>query len=47
VNLSCEPNCESEQQGSRVFFHALRDIEPGEELFIDYRLSSRGVGRRR
>jgi SET domain-containing protein len=47
VNHSCEPNCESEQQGSRVFFHALRDIEPGEELFIDYRLSSRGVGRRR
>ncbi|SOE89101.1 hypothetical protein SAMN05446927_7761 [Caballeronia arationis] len=35
VNHSCEPNCEAEQQGSRVFFHALRDIEPDEELFIE------------
>ncbi|SAL87290.1 nuclear protein SET [Caballeronia arvi] len=38
VNHSCEPNCEAEQQGSRVFFQALQDIEPGEELFVDYRL---------
>lgn len=38
VNHSCAPNCETEQQGSRVYFHALRDIAPGEELFIDYRL---------
>jgi uncharacterized protein len=38
VNHSCEPNCETEQDGDRVFFHALRVIEPGEELFIDYRL---------
>lgn len=42
VNHSFEPNCEAEQQGSRVFFHALRDIEPGEELFIDYRLCVEG-----
>jgi SET domain-containing protein len=42
VNHSCEPNCEAEQQGGRVFFHALRDIEPGEELFIDYRLFVEG-----
>ena len=42
VNHSCEPNCETEQDGSRVFFHALRDIEPGEELFIDYRLQVDG-----
>jgi SET domain-containing protein len=42
VNHSCEPNCETEQQGHRVFFHALRDIEPGQELFIDYRLFVEG-----
>ena len=42
INHACEPNCEAEQQGSRVFFHALRDIEPGEELFIDYRLFLEG-----
>ncbi|WP_159838674.1 SET domain-containing protein [Burkholderia sp. 8Y] len=42
VNHSCAPNCEAEQEGSRVFFHALRDIKPGEELFIDYRLFVEG-----
>lgn len=42
VNHSCAPNCETEQQGSRVYIHALRDIEPGEELFIDYRLFVEG-----
>ncbi|MDR5752377.1 MULTISPECIES: SET domain-containing protein-lysine N-methyltransferase [unclassified Caballeronia] len=42
VNHSCEPNCEAEQRGRRVFFHALRDIEPDEELFIDYRLFVEG-----
>jgi SET domain-containing protein len=42
VNHSCAPNCETEQQGSRVYFHALCDIEPGEELFIDYRLVVEG-----
>lgn len=42
VNHSCEPNCETEQEGSRVFFHALREIKPGEELSIDYRLQVGG-----
>ncbi len=42
VNHSCEPNCEAKQEGSRVFFQALRDLEPGEELFIDYRLFVEG-----
>ncbi|MFM0523097.1 MULTISPECIES: SET domain-containing protein [Caballeronia] len=42
VNHSCAPNCETEQDGSRVFFHTLRDIAPGEELFIDYRLFVEG-----
>jgi SET domain-containing protein len=38
INHACAPNCESEVQDGRVFIHALRDIEPGEELFYDYRL---------
>lgn len=38
INHSCEPNCEAEQDGSRVFIKALRDIAPGEELFFDYGL---------
>ena len=42
VNHSCAPNCEAEQDGSRVFFLALRDIKPGEELFIDYGLIVEG-----
>ncbi len=38
INHSCEPNLEAEQDGNRVFLYALRDIEPGEELFFDYGL---------
>ena len=38
INHSCEPNCEFEQQGRRVLVRALRDIAPGEELLLDYRL---------
>lgn len=42
VNHSCEPNLEARQAGYRVFLEALRDIEPGEELFYDYRLMIEG-----
>lgn len=38
INHSCDPNLEAEQEGNRVFLRALRDIEPGEELFFDYGL---------
>jgi SET domain-containing protein len=38
MNHSCEPNCEAEQDGSRVFIKALREISAGEELFFDYGL---------
>ena len=38
INHSCDPNLEAEQDGNRVFLKALRDIEPGEELFFDYGL---------
>jgi SET domain-containing protein len=39
INHSCDPNCEAiEDENDRVFIHALRDIQPGEELFYDYAL---------
>jgi SET domain-containing protein len=36
INHSCDPNCEVVIEEGRVFIHALRDIEPGEELLYDY-----------
>ena len=36
INHSCAPNCEPTVSRRRVFIHALRDIEPGEELAYDY-----------
>ncbi|MBS1766140.1 MAG: SET domain-containing protein-lysine N-methyltransferase [Acidobacteria bacterium] len=39
INHSCEPNCETEQIGDRVFIEAMRDIKPGEELSYDYQLT--------
>ena len=38
INHACEPNCEADEENGRVFIRALRDIEPGEELFYDYGL---------
>jgi uncharacterized protein len=38
INHSCAPNCEAEEVEGRVYVHALRDIEPEEELFYDYGL---------
>lgn len=38
INHSCAPNCEADQQGSRVFIRALRTIAAGEELNFDYGL---------
>jgi SET domain-containing protein len=39
LNHSCAPNCETIEDGERVFIHTLRAIEPGEELFIEYLLA--------
>lgn len=38
INHCCDPNCEAIEEDGRIFIHALRDIEPGEELFYDYAL---------
>jgi uncharacterized protein len=39
INHSCNPNCETIIERSRVFIEALRDIKPGEELGYDYQLT--------
>ena len=38
INHACEPNCEAEEQGGRIFIKALRNIAAGEELNYDYGL---------
>jgi SET domain-containing protein len=38
INHACEPNCEADEIGGRVFIKALRDLRAGEELFYDYGL---------
>jgi uncharacterized protein len=38
INHSCAPNCKIEEEGTRVFIDARRDIRPGEELTYDYNL---------
>lgn len=36
VNHSCDPNCETDEEGDRVFIFSIRDIAAGEELTYDY-----------
>jgi SET domain-containing protein len=38
INHSCQPNCETDIIGGRIWIIARRDIEPGEELTYDYNL---------
>ena len=38
INHSCDPNCETNEEDNRIFVYALRTIEPGEELFYDYKI---------
>ena len=38
INHSCDPNCEASEEGGRLFIDAMRAIEPGEEVTIDYNL---------
>jgi uncharacterized protein len=36
INHSCEPNCEVESTGQKIWVLALRDIQAGEELSFNY-----------
>jgi len=36
INHSCDPNCEAIEEDDSIFIYAMRDIQPGEELFYDY-----------
>jgi SET domain-containing protein len=38
INHSCDPNCETEEVGGKVWVMSLRVIAPGEELTYDYNL---------
>jgi uncharacterized protein len=38
INHSCDPNCESEDIGGRIFVTAVRNIAAGEELTYEYNL---------
>jgi uncharacterized protein len=38
INHSCAPNCQVEEEGTKIFIDACRDIRPGEELTYDYNL---------
>jgi uncharacterized protein len=38
INHSCEPNCEADEVGGRVFITSIRDIVASEELTYDYNL---------
>lgn len=39
INHSCAPNCETVQEGRRIFIEAIRAIRPGEEISYDYRIT--------
>ena len=36
VNHSCEPNCEVEDEGDKLFLHSAKDIKKDEEITFDY-----------
>lgn len=36
VNHSCDPNCETDEEGDRVFIASIQDISAGDELTYDY-----------
>lgn len=36
INHGCEPNSESEIHDGHILISAIRDIEPGEEITMDY-----------
>ena len=42
INHSCDPNCEAIIEDGRIWIHALRTIQPGEELVYDYQYERTG-----
>tara|TARA_Y100000310_G_C20640656_1_gene793699 strand:+ start:140 stop:676 length:537 start_codon:yes stop_codon:yes gene_type:complete len=36
INHSCDPNCEVDFEGERIFIFSIKDIKKGEELNYDY-----------
>ena len=36
INHSCDPNCEAVDEEGRIFVEAIKNIQPGTELFYDY-----------
>lgn len=42
LNHGCDPNCETEQDGDRIFIKSIRAIKKGEELVYDYHLQVPG-----
>ena len=38
INHACTPNCEAFEDEGRVYIHAMRDIDAGEELNYNYAL---------
>ncbi|MEO8524649.1 MAG: SET domain-containing protein-lysine N-methyltransferase [Caldimonas sp.] len=42
INHACDPNCEADEDGGRVWIKSLRDIAPGEELNYNYGLVLEG-----
>ncbi len=46
INHSCEPNCDLRVIRGHIIFFALRDIEPGEEILLDYEYSYHSDRRR-
>ncbi|MDZ4747542.1 MAG: SET domain-containing protein-lysine N-methyltransferase [Saprospiraceae bacterium] len=42
VNHGCDPNCETEQDGDKIFIKSVRAIKQGEELVYDYHLQVPG-----
>jgi SET domain-containing protein len=39
INHSCDPNCETTQDGRRIFIETIRSIRPGEEISYDYMIT--------
>lgn len=42
INHSCDPNCETTNDGKRIWIEARKTIEPGTELAYDYRFDRTG-----